>query len=76
MRTSANTARKPDFLRKHFILTSFVLLVALMIIGHFLWVIGVIPDNNTGGEILYSILPIIWLLITAILAIRKFMFRS
>jgi hypothetical protein len=43
------------------------------VVGHALWLLGVIPDNNTGGTILYSYMPLAWLVITIILVGRKFL---
>jgi hypothetical protein len=43
------------------------------IVGHALWLVGVIPDNNTGGNILYCWVPMAWIIATIILVGRKFM---
>lgn len=73
---SLNMTARPKFLTKHVILASGILLFGLEIVGHLLWIVGIIPDNNTGGHILYSFLPMIWLLATFILVIRKLVSRT
>lgn len=52
-----------------------MLFVVVEIAGHALWLAGVIPDNNTGGDIVYVYLPALWLLATVILVARKFTWR-
>jgi hypothetical protein len=41
-------------------------------VGHILWLLGIVPDNNTGGDILYKYVPQAWLVITILLVARKF----
>ncbi|HEY2393952.1 MAG TPA: hypothetical protein VGK22_22450 [Candidatus Angelobacter sp.] len=43
------------------------------VIGHVLWLRGVIPDNNIGGDILYQYVPLAWVVMTIILVGRKFL---
>jgi hypothetical protein len=50
-----------DFLKRHAIFSSFCLFLLMEIAGHILWLRGVIPDNNTGGNILYLYVPQAWL---------------
>jgi hypothetical protein len=64
---------KPDFLKRHPLVSSVLLLLLLQIVGHALWLLGYIPDNNKGGEILYGILPVVWFVITVLLVGRKFL---
>ena len=63
--------QQPDFLKQHTLLSSICLLVLMEVGGHVLWLAGVIPDNNTGGEILYRYLPLVWVVLTILLVARK-----
>jgi hypothetical protein len=65
--------RPPDFLKRHTIFSSICLLFVMVIGGHALWLMGVVPDNDEGGQILYYYLPLAWLVITIILVVRKFL---
>ena len=60
------------FLKRHTLFASFLLLAIMELIGHALWLTGVIPDNNTGGNVLYVFLPAVWLIATLVLVARKF----
>jgi hypothetical protein len=66
-----NNPRGSDFLKSHPVLVSFSLLLFLMIVGHGLWLVGVIPDNNSGGKILYEFIPFLWLTATVALFARN-----
>jgi hypothetical protein len=65
--------RPPDFLKRYTLFSSICLLLLMEVVGHALWLLGVIPDSNTGGTILYSYMPLAWLVITIILVGRKFL---
>jgi hypothetical protein len=65
--------RPPDFLKRHTLFSSVCLLFLMVTGGHALWLAGVIPDNNAGGEILYHYMPLAWLVMTIILVARKFL---
>jgi hypothetical protein len=64
---------KGAFLKRHTLVCSITLLIALELIGHALWLRGIIPDNNTGGEVLYELLPLLWLICTLVLVLFKFL---
>jgi hypothetical protein len=63
---------RPDFLKRHAILSSFGLFLLIELVGHILWLCGVIPDNNIGGKILYKYVPQAWFVIAILLVARKF----
>jgi hypothetical protein len=65
--------KPPDFLKRHVLFSSVCLALLMEIVGHALWLVGVIPDNNTGGNILYLWVPMAWIIATIILVGRKFM---
>jgi hypothetical protein len=65
--------RQPDFFKRHTLFSSISLLFLLEVVGHVLWLRGLIPDNNTGGEVLYFYMPLAWLVVTIILVARKFL---
>jgi hypothetical protein len=46
-------SNQPDFLKRHPFFASALLLVAMEIGGHALWLVGIVPDNNFGGDILW-----------------------
>jgi hypothetical protein len=64
--------QRPDFLRRHTLFSSICFLFAMETGGHILWLRGVIPDNNAGGETLYFYVPLAWAVITILLVGRKF----
>jgi hypothetical protein len=66
-------SERRDFLKGHTTLSSVCLFILMEVIGHVLWLRGVIPDNNTGGDILYQYVPLAWVVITIILVGRKFL---
>lgn len=61
-----------DFLKRHTLVASLLLLVVVIIIGHGLWLLGIIPDNHNGGKILYGLLPFLWFLASIVLILRRF----
>jgi uncharacterized membrane protein YdjX (TVP38/TMEM64 family) len=63
---------QPDFMKRHAIFSSCCLFLLMEIAGHILWLLGVVPDNNTGGKILYQYVPQAWLVIAILLVARKF----
>jgi hypothetical protein len=63
---------QPDFMKRHAIFSSVCLFLLMELVGHILWLLGVVPDNNTGGKILYLYMPQAWLVITILLVARKF----
>jgi hypothetical protein len=65
--------QRPDFLKRHTTFSSICLFVLMEIVGHVLWLRGVVPDNNTGGDILYQYVPLACVVITIILVGRKFL---
>jgi hypothetical protein len=65
--------KPPDFLKRHTLFSSICLILLMEIVGHALWLVGVIPDNNTGGDILYYCVPLAWVIATIILVGRKFL---
>jgi hypothetical protein len=65
--------QQPDFLKRHTLFTSICLLLLMETVGHILWLRGLIPDNNNGGNILYFYVPIAWVVITIFLVGRKFL---
>ena len=66
-------AQQPDFLKRHTLFSSISLLFLFEVVGHALWLRGLIPDNNAGGKVLYFYMPLAWLAITIILVTRKFL---
>jgi len=68
---TGSMGQQPNFLKRHTFLSLICLLVLMEVGGHVLWLGGVIPDNNIGGEILYHYLPLVWVVITIILVARK-----
>jgi hypothetical protein len=65
--------QQPDFFKRHTLFSSISLLLLLEGVGHVLWLRGLIPDNNAGGQILYYYVPLAWLVVTIILVARKFL---
>jgi len=63
--------QRPDFLKRHTLFSSICFLFAMETGGHILWLRGVIPDSNAGGEILYFYVPLAWVVITILLVGRK-----
>lgn len=69
----SHMGQRPDFLKRHTTFSSICLFFLMEIVGHILWLRGVIPGNNAGGNILYLYVPQAWLVITIILVGRKFL---
>jgi hypothetical protein len=44
-------AQQPDFLKRHTLFSSISLLFLFEVVGHALWLRGLIPDNNAGGKV-------------------------
>jgi hypothetical protein len=68
----SHVKQRPDFLKRHTLFSSICFLLTMETGGHILWLRGVIPDNNAGGEILYFYVPLAWVVITILLVGRKF----
>ena len=60
-----------DFLERHPLFSSVLLLVAAEVVGHALWLRGVIPDDNRGGQILYGFIPLACVIIAVVLVARR-----
>lgn len=60
-----------DFLKRYTTLSSVCLFILMEVIGHVLWMRGVIPDNNIGGNILYQYVLLAWVVMIIILMRRK-----
>jgi len=63
----------PDFLKRHPFAAAVILCFLAEVVGHALWLRGVIPDNNFGGEILYGFIPLACVIIMGVFVARKYL---